>query len=102
MPCWPRTGASSARPTVSCCCTKAPAKAIPPDFYSFVRTPADVGAPVTGAPLTLLDATVHDWPRWRQTKVEGTWRVGPDFDPAQTGAGAGHRHARRGRHRVRR
>ena len=62
----------------------APAKAIPPDFYSFVRTPADVDAPVTDAPLMLLDATVRDWPRWRQTKVEGTWRVGPDFDPAQT------------------
>lgn len=59
----------------------APDKEIPAAFYDFVRTPnAATGEPT--APLQLTDAHVDDWPRWRQSKVVGTWHVGPDFDAA--------------------
>ncbi|MCB0129722.1 MAG: DUF2079 domain-containing protein, partial [Caldilineaceae bacterium] len=62
-------------------------KEIPSSFYDFARMPlASTGAStdaVPTAPLTLVDVTVHDWPRWRQTTLIGKWLVGTTFDPAR-------------------
>ena len=59
--------------------TGATVKEIPDDFYSFARTLGDV---IGDAPLTLLDADVQDWPRWRATQVVTTWQVGAGYDPS--------------------
>lgn len=56
----------------------APAKTLPPAFYDFARTPGQAGE----SPLTLVDARVDDWPRWRATRLVSTWQVGTGFDPA--------------------
>jgi hypothetical protein len=51
-------------------------KTIPPDFYTFARSSGNAG----NTPLTLLDASVDDWPRWRATKLITVWQVGEGYD----------------------
>lgn len=60
-------------------------KAIPPEFYSFVRTPAtpETSAQASsGPPLQLRALTADDWPRWRQTRMVVEWLVGKGYNPA--------------------
>jgi uncharacterized membrane protein len=53
-------------------------KQIPPAFYGFARSTGDGG----DAPLTLIEATSEDWPRWRATKIVTVWQVGEDYEAA--------------------
>jgi uncharacterized membrane protein len=53
-------------------------KEIPADFYDFARSTGNVG----DAPLTLVEATVEDWPRWRATKLVTLWQVGEGYEAA--------------------
>ncbi len=63
----------------------APNKTIPDAFYSFVRvdpaTAPDTPPLADFGPLSLLDVTLEDWPRWRQTKVTTLWRVQEGYVP---------------------
>ena len=59
----------------------APAKNIPPEFYTFVRQPS-TGA-LSQTPLSPPTVTAEDWPRWRQTRLVATWAAGADFDATQ-------------------
>ncbi len=59
----------------------APDKTIPPAFYDFARTPGPVDNSVGESPLTLVEAGVDDWQRWRATRITSTWRVADGFDP---------------------
>ncbi len=54
-------------------------KEIPEEFYTFVRTSNSTTRP---SPLTFVDVTAFDWPRWRTTAIETRWDVGEDFDAA--------------------
>jgi uncharacterized membrane protein len=54
-------------------------KQIPPAFYDFARSRGAVG----DAPLTLVEASVEDWPRWRATQVVTVWQVGAGYDAAR-------------------
>ena len=56
----------------------ATAKEIPPAFYDFARSSGNV----SDAPLTFIEASVEDWPRWRSTKVVTVWQVGAGYDAA--------------------
>ncbi len=63
----------------------APNKAIPDAFYTFVRvdpaTIPDTSPLVDFGPLSLLEVSLEDWPRWRQTKVTTLWRVQEGYVP---------------------
>lgn len=59
----------------------AATKQIPPAFYDFARSTVTAG----NAPLTLVEATVEDWPRWRATTVVTAWQVGEGYDPTLLG-----------------
>lgn len=67
-------------------------KRIPTAFYDFARAdPAPPPASAMTAPPALpqlVQVTVDDWPRWRQTKVVSDWQVGSGspagFTPALT------------------
>jgi hypothetical protein len=54
----------------------ATAKTIPAAFYNFARTSGESSP----TPLTLVEATVDDWPRWRATKIVTTWQVGASYN----------------------
>lgn len=56
----------------------APGKAIPPDFYSFVRAAASAREE-KGETTTI---TAQDWPRWRETRLTASYEV-----PAETPLG---------------
>lgn len=53
-------------------------KTIPAGFYDFARVTVPVYRATTSYPAApqLLQVTVDDWPRWRQTKVVSEWQVG--------------------------
>jgi uncharacterized membrane protein len=57
----------------------APGKAIPPDFYSFVRLDASAGDE-KGETATLA---AHDWPRWRETRLTVDYHVPAGSVPVQ-------------------
>jgi len=55
-----------------------PNKRIPDDFYDFARgTAVDTEPASANAGLVFVNARVEDWPRWRQTRINPCWLVGP-------------------------
>lgn len=55
----------------------ATAKQIPDAFYDFARGEPKQGViPTTDTDLIFAGATVEDWPRWRQTRINPCWQVG--------------------------
>ncbi len=58
-------------------------KGIPDTFYDFARGGGDTGeiGEIGDWGLAFVGLEVEDWPRWRQTKLIGLWRVGEGFDP---------------------
>lgn len=56
----------------------APAHSIPDDFYGFTRRAP--GRPLP-TPLATDDVAAVDWPRWRETRLSATYRIGAGFDP---------------------
>lgn len=60
----------------------AESKVIPDAFYAFARGKAAQDAMSASTPLTFIGAQAEDWPRWRQTWVNGCWQVGPTFPSA--------------------
>jgi len=55
-------------------------KTIPDAFYDFARDHGDAGE-IGDWGLAFTGLAVEDRPRWRQTKLIGSWRVGEAFDP---------------------
>lgn len=55
----------------------ATAKQLPDAFYDFARgEPKESAPPATDTDLIFTGATVEDWPRWRQTRINPCWQVG--------------------------
>ena len=56
-------------------------KGIPDAFYDFARGESEEIGEIGDGGLAFVGLEVEDWPRWRQTKLIGSWRVGAGFDP---------------------
>ena len=58
-------------------------KMIPDAFYDFARSEQiGEGAAAQETSLLFTNAQTEDWPRWRQTRVNACWQVGPTFHAA--------------------
>ena len=55
-------------------------KAMPDAFYDFVRgKTVAISQNTTDTALAFVSVQAEDWPRWRQTRINGCWQVGADF-----------------------